>query len=188
MPGRPMQTTATTRVSRHIVTRAVAILGVAGLAGALVLPGSAGAAVTKTTVTTKHNKTWGTILTLGSGVTVYRLTADSKNKSVCTGTCATVWPPVVLAPGQKTPVGKGISGLGSIKRSNGTLQVTYKGVPLYRFIGDHEAGQVTGNLKDTWGQWWVVNPAHPTATPRASTSSSGGGSTPTAAAGSGAAY
>jgi predicted lipoprotein with Yx(FWY)xxD motif len=187
MPDRPMQTTATTRVSRHVVTMVVALLGVATLAGALVLPGSAGAAVTKTTVTTKHNRTWGTILTLSSGVTVYRLTADSKNKSVCTGTCAKVWPPVVLAPGQKTPVGKGISGLGSIKRSNGTLQVTYKGVPLYRFIGDHAAGQATGNIKDTWGQWWVVNPAHPTATPTASTSS-GSSVTATTVAGSGSAY
>ncbi len=186
MSERPTQPTATTRMSRHLVAMAVALLGVATLAGTLVLPGVAGAA-TKTTVTTKHNKTWGTILTLGSGVTVYRLTLDPKNKSVCTGTCAKIWPPVVLAPGQKSAVGNGVSGLGSIKRSDGTLQVTYKGVPLYRFVGDHKAGQATGNIKDSFGQWWVVNPAHPTATPTASTSS-GGGSTPTTVAGSGAAY
>jgi predicted lipoprotein with Yx(FWY)xxD motif len=168
-------------------TTAVVLLGAATLAGTMVLPGAAGATTTKTTVMTAHNKTWGTILTLGTGVTVYRLTADGKNKSVCSGTCAKIWPPVVLAPGQKTPAGNGVSGLGTIKRSNGSLQVTYKGVPLYRFIGDHKAGQATGNIKDTWGQWWVVNPAHPTATPTASTSS-GGSVTPTTVAGSGAAY
>jgi predicted lipoprotein with Yx(FWY)xxD motif len=188
MARRSMQPTVPTRVSRRLVATAVAFLGVTTLvAGAVALPGSAGAAVTKTTVTSTHNKTWGTILTLSSGMTVYRLTTDSKNKSVCTGTCAKIWPPVVLAKGQTVPAGKGISGLGSIKRADGTTQVTYKGVPLYRFVGDKKAGQATGNVKDTWGQWWVVNPAHPTATPTASTSS-GSGSTPTTVAGSGAAY
>jgi predicted lipoprotein with Yx(FWY)xxD motif len=188
MHEQPTERTASPGRSRCRVAAVVtALVGVVTLAGTLVLPGAAGAAATKTTVTTTHNKTWGTILTLGSGVTVYRLTRDPKNKSVCSGTCTTIWPPVVLAPGQSSPVGKGVSGLGSIKRSNGTRQVTYKGVPLYRFVGDHKAGQVTGNVKDTWGQWWVVNPAHPTATPTASTSS-GGGTAPTTVAGSGAAY
>ncbi len=187
MPDRPTQPTAISRLSRQLVALAVGLVGVVTLAGTLVLPATAGAATTTTTVAVTHNKKWGTILTVGSGVTVYRLTSDSKNKSVCSGTCAKIWPPVVLAAGQKAPVGKGVSGLGSIKRSDGTRQVTYKGVPLYRFVGDHKAGQATGNVKDTWGQWWVVNPAHPTAVPTASTSS-GGGSTPTTVAGSGAAY
>jgi predicted lipoprotein with Yx(FWY)xxD motif len=187
MPERTKQPTAHSGMARPLLALALSLLGVVTLAGTIVLPGAAGAATTKITVTTKHNKTWGTILTLSSGVTVYRLTADSKNKSVCTGACATIWPPVVLAAGQKTPVGNGVSGLGSIKRADGTRQVTYKGVPLYRFVGDRKAGQATGNIKDTWGQWWVVNPAHPTAKPTAATSS-GGSSAPTTVAGSGAAY
>ena len=138
-------------------------------------------------MTTKHNKTWGTILTLSSGVTVYRLTADSKNKSRVHRGVRHDLAPGILATGPKTPVGNGVSGLGSIKRADGTRQVTYKGVPLYRFVGDRKAGQATGNIKDTWGQWWVVNPAHPTAKPTAATSS-GGSSAPTTVAGSGAAY
>ena len=39
--------------------------------------------------------------------------------------------------------------------------MTYKGVPLYRFVGDHKAGQATGNIKDTWGEWWVDQPREP---------------------------
>ena len=186
MPRRSNKPTAPTTVSRRVGVTAAALMSAAALAGTVALPAAAGASTTKTTVTTEHNKKWGTILALGSGVTVYRLTADGKNKSVCSGTCAKIWPPVVLAPGQKAPTGNGVSGLGTIKRSNGTLQVTYRGVPLYRFVGDHTAGQATGNVKDTWGQWWVVNPAHPTATPTAASTSSG--STPTTVAGSGAAY
>ena len=79
----------------------------------------------------------------------------------------------MLAPGQASPKGQGVSDLGTITRSNGQKQVTYQGIPLYLYIGDHSAGQVNGNIKDTWGQWWVVNPAHPHATPTAAKSSSG---------------
>jgi predicted lipoprotein with Yx(FWY)xxD motif len=146
-------------------------LTAAGLA-APTLAGPAGAATTPTTIKVAHNKTWGTVLVTGNGHVVYRLTTDPKNKSVCTGTCATVWPPVVLATGQKSPSGSGVKGLGTITRPGGARQVTYQGVPLYLFEGDHSAGQATGNVKDSWGQWWVVNPAHPHAIPKATTAGS----------------
>jgi len=165
----------------------LAILGTMTLAGWLVQPGLAGAATSPTTITTTHNKTWGTILVLQNGTTVYRLAADPKNKSVCSGTCATIWPPILLATGQKSPAGHGVNGLGTITRSNGKRQVTYMGVPLYRFVGDHKPGQATGNIKDTWGSWWVVNPANPRVAPTVSRPS-GGASAPTTVAGSGTAY
>jgi hypothetical protein len=114
-------------------------------------------------------------LTLKNGDTLYRLTADSKNLSRCTGKCATVWVPVLLAPGQKMPVGDGVSGLGSFTRANGTHQVTLDGIPLYRFIDDKKPGQVTGNIKDTWGRWWSIDPKSPTTAPmKVKTSGSGG--------------
>jgi predicted lipoprotein with Yx(FWY)xxD motif len=120
----------------------------------------------QTVVTVTNSATWGPILTLSNKDTLYRLTADSTNKSVCSGACLVAWPAVVLASGQTNPVGRGVTGLGTIRRSDGKLQVTYQGIPLYLFVGDHAPGQVNGNIKDTWGQWWVVNPAHPTATPQ----------------------
>jgi predicted lipoprotein with Yx(FWY)xxD motif len=127
------------------------------------------------------NKTWGSILTLGNGTTVYRLTADRTDKSVCSAACAKIWPPVLLASGQKSPNGHGVKHLGEISRSGGD-QVTYEGVPLYTYVGDHGAGQVTGNFKDSFGQWWVVNPKSPLSVPKtASTTSTG-------ASGSGVAY
>lgn len=149
-------------------------IGVVGVLGATSLAVGAARvphASSQTVITVEHSKTWGSILELSNGDTVYRLTADSKNKSVCSGSCAAVWPPVLLASGQHSPVGKGVSKLGTIKRANGSEQVTYEGVPLYRYVGDKKAGAITGNLKDKWGQWWVVNPAHPTATPTKSSSS-----------------
>ena len=88
---------------------------------------------------------------------------------------------MVLATGQRTPVGNGVTGVGTIRRSNGELQVTYQGIPLYLFVGDHAPGEVSGNIKDTWGQWWVVDPAHPTATPTPIMTQHNAAATPTTA-------
>jgi predicted lipoprotein with Yx(FWY)xxD motif len=154
---------------------AVAV-GASTLLGVAALPLVSGASSSPTTITVSQNKTWGATLTLKDGDTLYRLTKDSKNKSVCTGKCATVWIPVVLASGQSAPVGVGVSHLGSFTRSGGAKQVTYEGIPLYRYTGDKKAGAVTGNLKDTWGQWWSINPASPLTPPK---KKSGSGSTTT---------
>lgn len=140
------------------------------------LPLAAGATSSPTTITVSQNKTWGPTLTLKNGDTIYRLTKDSTDKSVCTGKCATIWVPVLLATGQKTPDGVGVRDLGSFTRANGTKQVTYEGIPLYRYTGDKKAGEITGNVKDTWGQWWSINPKSPLTPPTKSTS---GGSTTT---------
>ena len=143
-----------------------------------------GAAASPITITVSQNKTWGPTLTLKDGHTLYRLTKDSTNKSVCTGKCATIWLPVLLATGQKSPIGSGVSHLGSFTRANGTHQVTYKGIPLYTFTGDKKAGAITGNIKDTWGQWWSLNPASPKTPP----TNKEGGSTTTTTSGGGIAY
>ncbi len=127
----------------------------------------------QTVVTITDSPAWGPILTLASGETLYRLTADSVNKSTCYAECAVVWPPALLVPGQRSPAGRGVSGLGSFRRSGGRKQVTLNGIPLYRFEGDHAPGQVNGNIRDEWGQWWVVDPADPTATPMEKSSSTG---------------
>lgn len=137
-----------------------------GLMATLVAPGVASAASSATVITTTHNKTWGTILVLGNGDTVYHLSADRHDKSVCTGVCATIWPPVTLAKGQRSPIGRGVKMLGVITRPGGARQVTFDGEPLYRFSGDARPGQTNGNnLKDTWGRWWVIDPAHPGSVP-----------------------
>lgn len=154
------------------VATAVAAMGVVSV-GAGVLPGAAGAASATSTVKMVNNKTWGPILVLGNGDTLYRLTADPKGQSVCSGQCAQIWPPAVVS-GTKVTAGSGVTAknLGVIMRSNGKHQITYEGIPLYTYSKDHGAGQVTGNIKDTWGQWWVVNPSSPMATPTAKAGSS----------------
>jgi len=184
-----MKTTGTTMAGWTAAVGGILAVTVAALFGAAVLTArDAGATTTPTTVTTARNTTWGKILVLGNGTTVYRLTTDPKDKSVCKGECAMVWPPVLLAADQRAPVARGgVTGLGTITRSGGARQVTYQGVPLYRFTGDHKTGQATGNIKDTWGRWWVVNPADPRVAPAAAHPTTAGSPT-TTAAGSGVAY
>jgi predicted lipoprotein with Yx(FWY)xxD motif len=184
-----MKMTLPKRTNRRISSRGIAAIALLASGTSILaltaLPGVSGASSGATTITVSQNKTWGPTLTLKNGFTVYRLTKDSTNKSTCSGKCATVWLPVVLAPGQKTPVGVGVTGLGSFARANGTKQVTFQGIPLYTFFKDTKSGEVSGNIKDGWGQWWSINPKSPHTAPK---KSGGSSNTTTTTAGGGVGY
>jgi predicted lipoprotein with Yx(FWY)xxD motif len=115
--------------------------------------GASGGSAATVTVATKGSL--GSILANAQGMTLYRYTPDAPGVSNCTGGCATAWPPLELAPGATTPVaGKGVDGLGTIKRSDGSLQVTYDKMPLYTFTGDSAAADAKGQGLD--GTWFVI--------------------------------
>ena len=102
----------------------------------------------------------GKILVDSKGQTLYLFTKDSTGKSACSGMCATFWPP--LQTGGKPGVGPGASAslIGTIKRSDGTSQVTYHGHPLYRFAKDTKPGDVNGEGVTAFGgSWFAVSPA-----------------------------
>jgi predicted lipoprotein with Yx(FWY)xxD motif len=123
----------------------------------------------------------GTYLTGAGGRAVYLWVADSNGMSSCSGACAKAWPP--LTTKGKPVAGSGVtsSDLGTIKRSDGSTQVTYKGHPLYYFIDDSGAGSTAGQGSDGFGaKWWLVSPAGAAITSGGSgagSSSSGGSST-----------
>jgi predicted lipoprotein with Yx(FWY)xxD motif len=111
------------------------------------------------TVEAKAVGSAGTILVAGSnGMTVYMFTMDVKDsgKSNCTGGCATTWPPLTVAAGATPSGGSGVTGtLGTITRADdGTLQVTYNGLPLYFFSGDTAPGDANG----VYPSWSAVKP------------------------------
>lgn len=120
----------------------------------------------------------GTFLT-GGGRTVYLWVKDGMNKTMCTGACASAWPPV-LAQGKLTASGGAkAADLGTIARPGGGKQVTYDGHALYFFAGDSSAGQTSGQGSDSFGaKWWLVAPTGTqiTAADTASSSASSGGS------------
>jgi predicted lipoprotein with Yx(FWY)xxD motif len=121
----------------------------------------------------------GTILVDSQGLTLYHLSGEVNGKFICTSSaCLGVWHPLI-ATSSGTPSGE-VGSLGTIKRPEGTVQVTYKGTPLYTFTGDTQAGETKGQgIKDV-GTWSAVVNSSSSTAPSTSSSSepekSGGGS------------
>ena len=91
------------------------------------------------------------VLTNARGYTLYWFVPDTPTKSTCYGTCAVYWPPVIGTPA----AGPGVTGkLGTIRRSDGTAQVTYDHHPLYTYVGDSAPGQANGNNINLNGGLW----------------------------------
>ncbi|BBA96309.1 putative lipoprotein [Actinacidiphila reveromycinica] len=109
------------------------------------------------TVATKSAGKLGTILVDGKGRTLYLFQADKKNTATCTGACIAAWPALVTTKGAAKP-GKGADKglLGTTERAGGVTQVTYNGHPLYRYLGDTEAGQTNGQGLEQFGALWYV--------------------------------
>ena len=87
----------------------------------------------------------GTYLTDPAGLTLYTKSGDSATTSTCTGPCAVAWPPVLVATGGSATGGSGVTGtFATLTRADGTVQVTYQGLPLYGWKGDAKPGDTTG--------------------------------------------
>jgi predicted lipoprotein with Yx(FWY)xxD motif len=125
---------------------------------------SAKAATTATTAATPtgppikvRDSDYGKILVDGRGRALYLFTADKGKASKCYGDCAAAWPPYLV---KSRPVGrKGARTelTGTVKRSDGKVQATYAGKPLYYYVGDHEPGQVLcQDVEEFGGHWYVV--------------------------------
>lgn len=173
MMQRTPEPSSTHKVSIGRIAGVAVALG--GLSGLVLAEGAASAAAAVVVSTTKNAKL-GTVLV--SGKTVYTLKAS---KTPCSTACLKIWPALKLPQGvKKATAGKGVSAskLGTVKMKNGALQVTYAGKPLYFFAGDSAAGQVHGNVSDTWGKWSAVVTAKPGSSSSGTSSTSGsGGST-----------
>jgi predicted lipoprotein with Yx(FWY)xxD motif len=122
--------------------------------------GAAAAAGVGPAVVATADGTMGAFLTDGAGRSLYLWLGDSSSTSMCTGQCATYWPPL-LTSGAPTVSGMADSKLlATSKRADGTTQVTYAGHPVYYFSGDKTAGATDGKGKNAFGYlWWVVSPA-----------------------------
>lgn len=118
------------------------------------------------------------VLVDAQGLTLYHLSGEQNGKWICTSAaCVKVWHPLA-APTGGPPRGT-VASLASVKRPDGAMQVTFKGMPLYSFVGDTKPGEAKGQgIKDV-GVWTAVTANGSTASkPAAATtapSSSGGG-------------
>jgi predicted lipoprotein with Yx(FWY)xxD motif len=135
----------------------------------------------------------GTVLVDSQGMTLYHLSGEQNGKFICTSSaCVGVWHPLI-APASGAPSGQ-VGSLGTVKRPDGTVQVTYKGTPLYTFTGDQQAGETKGQgIKDV-GTWSAVTtssnstPASAHSTPATPAPSTGSSSESESSSGGGYAY
>ena len=133
------------RVVAGITGAALVVLGVSVAAAGGPAPAPAGGTLTTARIGAV------TVLTNAQGFTLYWFAPDTTTRSTCYGTCAGYWPPVTGTPS----AGRGVTGrLATIKRSDGTTQVTYNGHPLYTYVGDTAPGQAFGNNLNLNGGLW----------------------------------
>ena len=153
-------------VLRGLKARLAAVAVVTGFAVAV---GVANAALVS--VHSTQNTALGKILVSANGRTLYHNSFEKQNLIKCTGACASEWPPLVIAPGAKPVGGPGIAAsmLGTLKRSDGKVQVTYGGKPLYLYSGDKKAGDVNG--QGAGGIWHAITPSGAVVTKAVKTSS-----------------
>ncbi|MEU2775473.1 hypothetical protein ABZ646_21650 [Streptomyces sp. NPDC007162] len=123
--------------------------------GASTPSSSSGHMVSTNMLMSKTMSGMGAVVTDAKGFTLYRYGKDQMNMSMCSGSCAETWMPV-MADG--TPQGMGVQAkIGVLTRDDGMKQITLAGWPLYRYMGDTKAGEMNGQGKN--GTWFAVNPA-----------------------------
>jgi predicted lipoprotein with Yx(FWY)xxD motif len=120
-------------------------------------PASGGSASATVDLHTSGNTSF---LSDSSGRSLYLFASDTAMKSMCSGACATAWPPLTAKTAPTAGTGVTASDLGTITRSDGTKQVTYAGHPLYTFAGDSGAGSTNGEGSTDFGAaWYLLAPA-----------------------------
>ena len=107
------------------------------------------------TVEIEEHDELGAILVDGSGRTLYLLIQDERNQSNCGESCIQTWPPLLTAEAASAGEGLTAQVLNSIRRDDGSNQVTYNGWPLYYFSGDETPGDAKG--QNSGGIWFVVS-------------------------------
>ena len=109
------------------------------------------------TVNLEQNDELGSFLVDDKGMTLYLFTKDTPNTTVCYEKCAVAWPPLLTTGDPVAGEGVDASLLGTTERTDGTVQVTYNGWPLYYYEEDKAPGDVVG--QDVGGVWFVVSAA-----------------------------
>ena len=151
---------------------ALAACGSSGTPSGASSSGASGGHIAAAAGSLKTAKIGGaTVLTSAKGFTLYSFAPDTSTTSKCNGTCAQNWPPV-----KGSASASGVNGtFGTITRSDGSIQATFDGHPLYTFVGDTAPGQNKGNGLNAAGGLWHEITTSGSVTAGGSTPGSGGG-------------
>ncbi|HEY7398199.1 MAG TPA: hypothetical protein VH538_07855 [Gaiellaceae bacterium] len=128
-------------------------------AALLALGAATAVAVTAPILKSSHNsKLASTIVVNAKGLTLYHLSTERPGAIACSGVCAKFWIPVLATKGKRV-LGKGViaSKVGTIKRPDGKLQLTYNHYALYRYYLDKKPGQAAGEgFVTSTGRWYAI--------------------------------
>jgi predicted lipoprotein with Yx(FWY)xxD motif len=154
-------TTAATPAATSAATMATTGTPAATSAATMATTGTPSAAMTapaSLALTVKTDPKLGQYLADPKGMTLYTFAKDTNGQSACTGQCAAIWPPLIVASGGQLSVtgGGDSSKFGTITRADGTTQVTYNNQPLYYYAKDKNPGDTTG--QGVGSVWFVAKP------------------------------
>jgi predicted lipoprotein with Yx(FWY)xxD motif len=122
-------------------------------------PSAAPAASTQAKTVASRHTSLGNVLVDAQGRTLYLFQKDTGMTSTCTGTCASIWPPLTTTSKPTTGAGLSAGKLAVAKRPGGGREVTYAGHPLYTYAGDAKPGDTKGQGLDQFGaEWYVLSP------------------------------
>ena len=123
-------------------------------------PPATHAAQAKGAVVSTAKTSLGRVIVKSNGRTLYLFGKDRNGKSACSGHCATFWPPLITSGKPRVTSGARAALIGTTRRTDGRLQVTYNHHPLYTFVKDTKAGQTNGEGVNAFGATWdAVSPA-----------------------------
>ena len=134
---------------RRLLAMVILVVAAAGVAGfARAAPDAAARLSVRSTE-------YGKALFGPSGKVVYVFGADRGSTSRCYGVCASAWPPLLTSA--KPLAGTGVEAklLGTTKRKDGRLQVTYNRHPLYYYTAD-KVGKVKCQHANMHGGLWLI--------------------------------
>jgi predicted lipoprotein with Yx(FWY)xxD motif len=145
---------------KHWIKLLAALAASAGIASIAAALASANGTSTGGTTVAVAKSPLGRILVDSKGITLYDFVLDKGTTSACYGACAALWPPLTTNGQPHAGHGVRASLLGTTKRKDGKLEVTYNRHPLYYFVTDRKPGQTTGQGVNQFGApWWVLSPA-----------------------------
>jgi predicted lipoprotein with Yx(FWY)xxD motif len=158
MPNNQQSVAARTSLPTQWLVATAAVVALLTLLFALPTAGNAAPAAGP--IVSTASTSLGHAVVNASGHTLYLFQKDKNGKSACTGACATAWPPLIASGKPRAGAGVKASLLGTTKRTDGRLQVTYDHHPLYTFVKDTQKGQTSGEGINAFGaNWYAVSPA-----------------------------
>lgn len=104
---------------------------------------------------TARSSAYGNVLFSAGGRALYVFGADKGSTSRCYGVCAQAWPPLLTAGTPVAGIGVRHMLLGTARRRDGTVQVTYRGHPLYTYSAD-KRGKIGCQHVSMHGGLWLV--------------------------------